>query len=321
MDIVVTGLHVEVPDRFRRHVEEKLAKVEQLSPRAAAHRREDQPRAQPPSGRHLRTGRADRQAKGPVIRAEACADDPYAALDLAQEKLLERLRRARDSRKVHHGRRQPASVRWRRGLRSPAMVDLAGGSRPTRPTTSASRRSSSARRPTRRSPMSVYDALDHMELVGPRLLPVLRHRDRAAERGLPPPRLELRRAAARDLGGAATRATGAGDRRGQSGAAPSAEAATRPSAPGTNPSPARSALTAAAVACMLTATVRPGRPRRGSGGRVTERIRVLVADDHVLYRRGLEMVLAPRTTSRSSARPATAPRPSRAPSTCCPTSS
>jgi DNA-binding NarL/FixJ family response regulator len=42
---------------------------------------------------------------------------------------------------------------------------------------------------------------------------------------------------------------------------------------------------------MLTATsVRAA--RHGSGGRVSERIRVLVADDHVLYRRGLEMVLA-----------------------------
>jgi hypothetical protein len=46
-----------------------------------------------------------------VIRAEASAEDPAAALDLAFGKLLERLRRHRDRRKVHHGRQTPASVR------------------------------------------------------------------------------------------------------------------------------------------------------------------------------------------------------------------
>src|SRR6185437_14669106 len=45
--------------------------------------------------------------RGPVVRAEACADDPYAALDIAMDKLLERLRRLRDRRRVHRGRRAP----------------------------------------------------------------------------------------------------------------------------------------------------------------------------------------------------------------------
>ena len=34
MDIVVVGRHADLPEKFRRHVEEKLAKVEQLAPRA-----------------------------------------------------------------------------------------------------------------------------------------------------------------------------------------------------------------------------------------------------------------------------------------------
>ncbi len=42
--------------------------------------------------------------RGPIIRAEAAADDRYAALDLATTKLLERLRRARDRRKNHKRR-------------------------------------------------------------------------------------------------------------------------------------------------------------------------------------------------------------------------
>lgn len=102
MEIVVVGRHAEVPERFRRHVEDKLAKIVQLAPRAqrvdveVTH--EKNPRQAEVSERVELTVRG----KGPVIRAEACADDPYAALDAATTKLLERLRRARDRRKDHH---------------------------------------------------------------------------------------------------------------------------------------------------------------------------------------------------------------------------
>src|SRR4051794_21926090 len=51
------------------------------------------------------------RGKGPVVRAEACAPDFYAALDLAATKLGNRMRRAADRRRVHHGRRTPQSVR------------------------------------------------------------------------------------------------------------------------------------------------------------------------------------------------------------------
>jgi len=43
-------------------------------------------------------------------RAEAAAEDPYVALDLAYSKLLERLRRAHDRKVVHRGRHAPESV-------------------------------------------------------------------------------------------------------------------------------------------------------------------------------------------------------------------
>ena len=46
-----------------------------------------------------------------MIRAEACTDDKYAALDQALEKLYERLRRVGDRRKVSRtGKRVPESV-------------------------------------------------------------------------------------------------------------------------------------------------------------------------------------------------------------------
>jgi ribosomal subunit interface protein len=51
------------------------------------------------------------RGKGPVVRAEADGADFYEALDLATGKLESRLRRAADRRRVHHGRRTPASVR------------------------------------------------------------------------------------------------------------------------------------------------------------------------------------------------------------------
>jgi ribosomal subunit interface protein len=48
--------------------------------------------------------------KGPIVRAEACLDDKYAALDVAMDKLMERLRRAQDRKRVHRGRHTPESV-------------------------------------------------------------------------------------------------------------------------------------------------------------------------------------------------------------------
>uniref|UniRef100_UPI0035684200 ribosome hibernation-promoting factor, HPF/YfiA family n=1 Tax=Actinotalea sp. TaxID=1872145 RepID=UPI0035684200 len=101
MEIVVVGRHAEVPERFRRHVEDKLSKITQLAPRAQrvdveiTHERN--PRQADVSERIELTVRG----KGPVVRAEASADDPYAALDVAMGKLTERLRRDRDRRKDH----------------------------------------------------------------------------------------------------------------------------------------------------------------------------------------------------------------------------
>ncbi|MFB9777841.1 ribosome hibernation-promoting factor, HPF/YfiA family [Brevibacterium otitidis] len=100
MDIVVTGRHTTISDSFRSHIEDKVSKVEQLAPRAL---RTEVVATHDPNTRQPDT--AERVeitviAKGPVLRAEAHASDRYAALDLAWAKLLERLRRARDRRKV-----------------------------------------------------------------------------------------------------------------------------------------------------------------------------------------------------------------------------
>lgn len=111
MEITLTTRHTTVPERFRRHLEDKLAKVEQVAPRAdrldVVISHETNPR-QPQSCERVELTLRHRRE---VVRAEACADDAHGALDLAEEKLLERLRRLRDRRKVHHGRQTPPSVR------------------------------------------------------------------------------------------------------------------------------------------------------------------------------------------------------------------
>jgi ribosomal subunit interface protein len=111
VEIVLKGRRVEVPERFRRHVSDKLAKLERFDHKVI---RIDVEVSQETNPR--RSDQSDRieltvHSKGPVVRAEAAADDRYAALDLAVERLMARLRKAADRRRVHHGTRTPISVR------------------------------------------------------------------------------------------------------------------------------------------------------------------------------------------------------------------
>lgn len=111
MDIVITGRRTEVPERFRLTAAEKLAKIEQLSPRAHRVDVELSHERNPRQAQTRRKVEITVRGRGPVIRAEASAEESTAALDLAIGKLLERLRRAHDRRKVHHGRHAPETLR------------------------------------------------------------------------------------------------------------------------------------------------------------------------------------------------------------------
>ena len=102
MEIVVVGRHAEVPERFRRHVQDKLSKISQLAPRAQRVDVEITHEKNPRQSEICERVELTVRGKGPVIRAEAMADDPFAALDIAMTKLMARLRRARDRRKDHH---------------------------------------------------------------------------------------------------------------------------------------------------------------------------------------------------------------------------
>ncbi|MER7520387.1 ribosome hibernation-promoting factor, HPF/YfiA family [Streptomyces sp. NPDC126499] len=105
MDIVVKGRKTEVPERFRKHVAEKLnlEKIQKLDGKVISLdvevSKEHNPR---------QADRSDRveitlHSRGPVIRAEAAAGDPYAALDLAHGKLEARLRKQHDKRFTRRG--------------------------------------------------------------------------------------------------------------------------------------------------------------------------------------------------------------------------
>ncbi len=110
MDIVVKGRHTEVTERFRQHVADKLSKIGRLDPKViridVELSKERNPRL---------AGQSERieitiNSRGPVVRAEAAAQDCYAALDVVYAKLEARLRRSHDRRVVHHGNKTPTSV-------------------------------------------------------------------------------------------------------------------------------------------------------------------------------------------------------------------
>ncbi|ACV09466.1 ribosome hibernation-promoting factor, HPF/YfiA family [Jonesia denitrificans] len=180
MEIVVVGRHTEVADRFREHAEEKLSKIAQYAPTA---RRVDvevtheyNPRQSARSERVELTVRD----KGPVIRAEAASDDRFGALDLALDKLQERLRRAHE-RKYTSKRRIPRKLEVPKDLDAIEMIPdpepptqeeaTPSVPHPTQPGETVEVQLGDSPVIIRQklhnaSPMTVDDAIDEMELVG-----------------------------------------------------------------------------------------------------------------------------------------------------------
>lgn len=110
MDVVVTGRHCEISDRFREHAAEKLSRLEKHDHRIMRVHVEVGSEANPRQTDHAVRVELTAYSKGPVIRAEAAADDKMGALDLALDKMAAQMRKAADRRRVHRGRRTPVSV-------------------------------------------------------------------------------------------------------------------------------------------------------------------------------------------------------------------
>ncbi|MGN6440799.1 MAG: ribosome hibernation-promoting factor, HPF/YfiA family [Arthrobacter sp.] len=184
MEFMISGRNLTVSDRFREYAGEKIAKIESLGDKI---QRVDTKVSKETNARQTGdqlTVEVTVLGRGPVIRAEASAPDKFAAFDLAYNKLLERLRRARDRKKVHHGRHTPKAVR-----EATATLEPASAHEPLY--LEANRRSEPAQAPEEKSPydvendipagnspvlirrkvfpaasMTLDDAVDNMELVG-----------------------------------------------------------------------------------------------------------------------------------------------------------
>jgi len=110
LDIVVKGRNVEVPDHYRVHVAGKLARLERYDSKVIRYDVELLHERNRRQSKNCQRVEITGKGRGPVVRAEACASDFYAALDAAINKIENRLRRAHDRRRVHHGRHNPRSV-------------------------------------------------------------------------------------------------------------------------------------------------------------------------------------------------------------------
>ena len=180
MDIVVKGRNVEVPEHFRERVQDKLAPAERLDSRVIRIDVELTHEKNPRQSDRCQRVELTCRTKGPVVRAEACAADFYAALDAAVLKLEARLRKSHDRRRVHHGRHTPPSVAEVTAL-LPSQLDVPISSNGSSAETETAHDSVTVldrepqddtaslvvRDKTHQAvPMSTADALHEMELVG-----------------------------------------------------------------------------------------------------------------------------------------------------------
>ena len=121
MDIIFKGRRTDVQERFRSYASAKLSRITKLAHKAIRVDVEVSAERNP-----RQSGRRERVeltilSRGPAIRAEAAADDRFAARDRALAKLEERLRRSGDRRKsARHGAPSAGRV-------AAAAADVAAG--------------------------------------------------------------------------------------------------------------------------------------------------------------------------------------------------
>lgn len=178
MEITVTGRKKAATDRFRRHLEDKLDKVQQLAPRVSRAEVVLTHEANPRQAKLCERVEITCYIQRTVVRAEAAADDEYAALDLAMTKLLERLRRIHDRRRITQTgkHRQPSVAEATYGLPTAPLTGEAGESddTPASPEEAVDEAlGTEGNSPIElrvkvhhSEPMSVGHALSQMELIG-----------------------------------------------------------------------------------------------------------------------------------------------------------
>lgn len=178
METKIQARNLTVSDRFREYVADRVHKVEQLTHKPQTFE------IKITRHEHSRKSGPEDQVEltviepGHIVRAEAHAGDKFAAFDVAFDKLTERLRRAADKRKVHHGRHgSPGTSELTAS--DFASLDVHGvpadlllnGSLPESDSTDSQQDSPGnpiviRRKTFAADPMSVSEAIDQMELVG-----------------------------------------------------------------------------------------------------------------------------------------------------------
>ena len=167
MDVTVTGRHCSVSDSLRDHVETRLHSVERLRDRAIRAEVEFTATEVKGSPEQAIEAEITLRSKGPVIRAEASADDKAAAFERAFEKLKTQLRKASDRRKDRHGLRGAVHLPGEVAL--PAQEGVEFEDQPTSiPGLEITGEGPLVVREKEFSavPLTLAQALDEMELVG-----------------------------------------------------------------------------------------------------------------------------------------------------------
>ncbi|WP_027861986.1 ribosome hibernation-promoting factor, HPF/YfiA family [Marmoricola sp. URHB0036] len=171
MDVVVSSRHCEVSDRFREHVEEKLTRLEKHNHRIIRVEVLLEKEARPRDPERTVRVELTAKSKGPVVRAEAAAEDKMAALDLALDKMAAQMRRAADRKKVHRGQHKPESLGQAMARTSPPLADQSDAEhiaeRKVGPVTVTGDGPLVVREKSHAAaPMTLEQALYEMELVG-----------------------------------------------------------------------------------------------------------------------------------------------------------
>jgi ribosomal subunit interface protein len=181
VEISITGQGLGVTDRFRDYATEKAEKVAHLAEKAIAFEvkvcRHHEKSTGPNGDDRVELTLI---GPGPIVRAESAGRDKYVAFDLAIDKLIERIRQAKDRKKVHRGQHRPVSLREASadGFRvvdiTPATADLienvSTGNIPIQNGEAAEEADYSPvvirTKVFAATRMTTVDAVDHMELVG-----------------------------------------------------------------------------------------------------------------------------------------------------------
>ncbi|MCC2592790.1 ribosome-associated translation inhibitor RaiA [Tessaracoccus sp. OS52] len=167
MDIVVTGRHCTVGPELKGLVNDRLTSVEKLKDRVIRGEVEFSATDGTKNPSDAIAVQITLRSKGPVIRAEARANDKTLAFESAFDRLKAQLRKAADRRKTH------------RGLRSSNTSQDAGLMPPVEQETSDDQTHEVAglvvtgdgplvvrEKVFQAAPLTLAQALDEMELVG-----------------------------------------------------------------------------------------------------------------------------------------------------------